>query len=87
LPDVPGGSQTVFDALADALGAAGRCNRNDQEVPAAVLWTDEDRHWEQLLPRLRDRLPQLLTLGPCVSAEHRRTAATGRSLPFCSRRI
>jgi hypothetical protein len=32
-------------------------------APAAILWTDKDRQWEPLLPRLRQLLPQLLTLG------------------------
>ena len=54
---------TVLDALAAALTAAGAYNRNDQAPPAAVLWTDEAREWEPLLPALRGRLP-LLTIGP-----------------------
>lgn len=46
-----------------ALRAAASYNRDDQVAPAAVLWTDGERLWEPLLPRLRDDLP-LLTLGP-----------------------
>lgn len=56
-------SITFLDALAEALRAAGRYDRNDQVAPAAVLWPDKDRQWEPLLPRLRARLP-ILTLGP-----------------------
>lgn len=54
---------TLFGAVAAALADAGAYNRNDQEAPAAVLWTDRDRLWEPLLPRLRRILP-ILTLGP-----------------------
>jgi hypothetical protein len=54
---------TLFDALVDALRAAGAYNKQDQAPPAAVLWPDKERQWEPLLPRLRERLP-ILTLGP-----------------------
>ena len=53
---------TVLDALVDALEAASVHNSQDQVSPAAVLWTDEGRQWEVLLPRLRERLP-LFVLG------------------------
>lgn len=53
---------TFLDALVANLLEAARYNRNDQVAPAAVLWPDERRQWEPLLPALRIRLP-LLTLG------------------------
>ncbi len=55
-------ARTFLDALADALEAASSHNRQDQVPPAAVLWTDEARHWEELLPLLKERLP-LFVLG------------------------
>ena len=55
--------QTVLEAILASLQAAGDYNQNDQVAPAAILWTDKDRQWEPLLPRLRQLLPQLLTLG------------------------
>jgi len=54
---------TVFDALLRALEKAAEYNRNDQVAPAAILWTDKDREWEPLVPRLRTHLPHFLTLG------------------------
>jgi hypothetical protein len=54
--------KTFLDTLTRALEEAGHYNRNDQVGPAAVLWPDEQRQWEPLLPLLRERLP-LLTLG------------------------
>ena len=50
-------AQTFLDALVDALERAGAYNRQDQAPPAAVLWPDEGRQWESLLPLLRERLP------------------------------
>lgn len=53
---------TFLDTLVDALKRAGSYNKNDQESPAVVLWTDKERQWEPLLPILRTQLP-LLTFG------------------------
>src|SRR2546423_5396909 len=55
--------QTVLEAILASLQAAGDYNQNDHVAPAAILWTDKDRQWEPLLPRLRQVLPQLVTLG------------------------
>ncbi len=55
--------ETFFDAFLAALGRAADYNKGDQTPPAAVLWTDKDRQWEPLVPRLRAALP-LLMLGP-----------------------
>lgn len=55
-------SRTFLDALVEALRDARQFNQNDQVPPAAILWPDEDRQWQALLPQLRPRLP-LLTLG------------------------
>ena len=41
---------TFADAVVEALRQAGQYNRNDQISPAAVLWPDEDRLWEPLIP-------------------------------------
>jgi hypothetical protein len=54
---------TVLGALGAALRAAAAYNKHDQAAPVAVLWPDKDRHWEPLIPRLREALA-VLTLGP-----------------------
>lgn len=59
---------TFLDGLIAALRQAGRYNRNDQVAPIAVLWTDKERQWQPLMPRLRLRLP-LLTLGSYTPGE------------------
>lgn len=55
---------TILDAIIQSLSRAGEYNRDDQVSPAVILWPDKERQWEPVLPVLRERLPQLLTLGP-----------------------
>ena len=62
-------ARTFLDALANAVEAASSHNRQDQVPPAAVLWTDEARQWEELLPLLKERLP-LFVLGKYSPDEH-----------------
>jgi hypothetical protein len=54
---------TVLDALITSLQKAADYNRDDTEAPTAVLWPDEKKEWESLIPRLRVAVPQFLTLG------------------------
>jgi len=55
---------TVFDALVASIQKAADFNRDDTVPPAAILWPDEKREWERLVPRLRVTLPHFLVLGP-----------------------
>lgn len=54
---------TVFDAIVTSLLQAARYNPEDQVAPTVILWTDNERQWEPLMPRLQERLPGLLVLG------------------------
>ncbi|HEV3255328.1 MAG TPA: BREX-1 system phosphatase PglZ type B [Gemmataceae bacterium] len=54
---------TVLDALLAALQNAADFNRDDIVPPAAILWPDEKREWEPLVPRLRTVLPHFLVFG------------------------
>jgi hypothetical protein len=54
---------TVLASVASALRSAAAYDRNDQVAPAAVLWPDEARQWESLIPKLREVMPELITLG------------------------
>ena len=45
---------TVLFELLRSLERAGEYNAQDQTGPAAILWTDGDRQWEPLAPRLRE---------------------------------
>jgi hypothetical protein len=59
---------TVFDSLLGALQKAADYNRDDTVPPAAVLWPDEKREWEKLVPRLRAVMPQFMIFGPYDAA-------------------
>ena len=54
--------ETVLEALMERLRA--RTDRVGADAPAAaVLWPDEHRQWEPLIPLIRAELP-IITLGP-----------------------
>lgn len=54
---------TVLEALVASLEGAAVYNRSAMVAPAAILWPDEHREWEALLPLLREVNSYLLTLG------------------------
>ena len=45
---------TVFDALVRALKRAAEYNPETHAAPVCVLWTDEQREWEQSIETLRE---------------------------------
>ena len=55
---------TLMDAICQSLARGARHQPGAEEKPAAILWTDAKGEWKPLLPLLRERLPQLLMLGP-----------------------
>jgi hypothetical protein len=61
---------TVLDSVMASLQKAADYNRDDTVPPAAILWPDEKREFEKLVPRLRSALPQFLIFGP-YDAAHR----------------
>ena len=61
---------TVLDALLASIQKAADYNANDTVAPAAILWTDEKKEWERLVPRLRLLLPHFLVFGPYDKANH-----------------
>lgn len=67
-------SVTFLDMLLFSLCLAGGYNSQVEVAPAAVLWPDFLREWEELIPALRKRMPVLmldsvLTLGPYAPGE------------------
>lgn len=64
---------TFLDSLVETIRQAGMYDKADQTPPAAILWTDKERHWEALIPALRSQLP-LLTLGS-YGPQHRTGSA------------
>ena len=55
---------TVLEAVRDSLVKAGHFNSGDAVAPAAIVWTDADGEWRPIAARLRELMPELLTLGP-----------------------
>jgi len=58
-----GQATTMLEAMLRSLEAAARHHPGVDERPAAVLWSDPRGEWRPLIALLRERLPQLLTLG------------------------
>jgi hypothetical protein len=54
---------TVIEQLLRSLSEAARHNPSDVDAPVAILWTDHEGQWLPVIPRLRQLVPQLLTLG------------------------
>lgn len=63
------GGRTFLDTLVTSVKGAATYNRGVMVGPAAILWPDEARQWEPLLPLLRELLPSLVTLGPYAPDE------------------
>lgn len=57
-------TQTVLLALTSRIREqARRYNPALEAAPVAILWTDEKREWEAVLPRIKEALPELFSLG------------------------
>jgi hypothetical protein len=61
---------TVFEALLAALQGAAAYNTDDVVPPAVILWPDEKREWEPLVPHLRQALPHFLVFGLYDQQKH-----------------
>lgn len=57
---------TLSKKLIESVQAAAKVNRSLMVLPAAILWTDADRHWESVIPQLVKQLPELFVLGDYV---------------------
>lgn len=54
---------TFRTALISSLRRAGQYNSEIQAAPCCILWTDEERQWEPVIPSLLASVPELLALG------------------------
>ena len=61
---------TITKKIIESVCAASKVNRTLLTQPAAILWTDKERHWETVVAGLGGRIPSLLTLG-AFDAVHR----------------
>jgi hypothetical protein len=71
MPEVITTATTPLDALERAFNRAATYNERSRVALIAILWPDEKEEWTRLLPRLRERFPQLLTLGEYDSDKKR----------------
>ena len=55
--------QTMLGALIGAIRSAAAFDKNDQVPPVAILWPDVEKAWIDLLPKLREAMPELMVLG------------------------
>jgi hypothetical protein len=62
-------TDTPLDLLLEQLAEARRYNPHDTAAPLCLLWPDADKQWVPLLPALRRRVPELLTLGTFQEAD------------------
>lgn len=56
--------ETVLDAVLRSIAHAAEFNRDDATSPVAVLWPDEKKEWERIVPRLREAIPHFYVFGP-----------------------
>lgn len=56
-------ASSLLERLEQCLATAAQHQQGVEDAPSAVLWTDGEAQWQPLLPVLRRRVPQLLTLG------------------------
>ena len=63
------GPHTFLSSLVAAIKRAGEYNSQDQDQPAAMLWPDKDRQWEQLQPVLRNQI-SVFSLGKYSPSEN-----------------
>ena len=54
---------TLINHLIKSVQGAAKVNPTVQMPPAAILWTDKERHWETVVTGLLSRMPGLLVLG------------------------
>ena len=63
-------ANSVIDTMVQRLREqAERFNPSLESAPVAVLWTDERREWESVLPNLKSAMPELFSLGAVNAGE------------------
>ena len=63
-------STTVLAAfIARLKEQSKRFNPTLESAPVAILWTDEKREWEAVLPKIKEALPELFSLGAYTPGE------------------
>ncbi len=53
----------VIEYLVTSIRESAKYNPDVQAAPSCIIWTDKDRQWESIIPRLQMIMPELLVLG------------------------
>ena len=53
----------ILDSLIHSIRESADHNKNVEAKPHVILWSDEDRQWEGILPALMEKVPELYCLG------------------------
>lgn len=54
----------LLEKLIDQIHSTARYNPDVQVAPACILWPDQDKQWQDVIPIVRESMPELLILGP-----------------------
>jgi hypothetical protein len=55
---------TVREKLVEALVQSATKHGGEELAPIAVLWTDKEKHWNAVAPKLQTEIPSLISYGP-----------------------
>jgi hypothetical protein len=61
----------ILEHLIASLRSASKYNPDVQVAPTCVLWPDQERQWEAVIPTLRKELPELYSLGSYSPEDNR----------------
>lgn len=64
-----GNPSTVALELMTSIRDAGAFTTGDQTPPAAILWTDGEGRWSSIISELKQRMPELYSLGSLDPAQ------------------
>ncbi len=70
----------VIEHLVKTLRDSAIFNPEVQVAPSCILWSDKDRQWAAVIPRLQSELGELLVLGDYVPENRpQKSAVVGRN--------
>ena len=57
---------SIYDKVIEALKQAEQHNSSIMVKPEVILWPDPEKMWDQIIPVLREELPQIITYGSYI---------------------
>ncbi|MCL4251579.1 MAG: BREX-1 system phosphatase PglZ type B [Anaerolineae bacterium] len=62
---------SILEHFVTSLRSAATYNPDVQVAPHCILWTDADRQWDAVIPRLQEQMPELYVLGDYAPEQRR----------------